>query len=60
MNTDSVQVLKKRLNDVDANMALCRILGFISGYVPGNVTITEQNQQYVLNRVLEILNDSKK
>ena len=68
MNTDSVQVLKKKLNEVDAtcrgdidsNMALCRILGFISGYVPGNVTITEQNQQYVLNRVLEILNDSKK
>lgn len=68
MNIDSVQVLKKRLNEVDvtcrgnvdANMALCRILGFITGYVPGNMTIDEDNQQYVLHRVLDILNTSKK
>ena len=68
MNTESVQVLKKRLNevdatcrgDVDANLALCRILGFITGYVPGNMTIDEDNQQYVLYRILDILNTSKK
>lgn len=68
MNIDSVQILKKRINevdatccgDIDANMALCRLLGFITGYVHGHLTITEQNQQYVLNRVHQILTESKK
>jgi hypothetical protein len=68
MNTESVQVLKKRINevdatcrgDIDANMALCRLLGLVTGYVPGNMTIVEKDQQYLLNRVLEILNSSKK
>jgi len=68
MNYETVQVLHKKINDVnatckgdiDAHLALCRLLGVITGYVPGNINIKESEQQYVLTRVLEILNSSKK
>ena len=68
MNTESVYVLHKRINDVDAtckgdidaHLALCRLLGFVNGYVPGNLNLKESEQQYVLTRVLEILNACKK
>ena len=55
MNTESVQVLKKRINevdatcrgDIDASMALCRLLGMITGYVTGNMTIPDKDQKII-------------
>ena len=68
MNDDSVQVLAKRISEtnatcageIDANLALCGILGLIEGYVPGHGSIPENQQRYILQRVHEILVNSLK
>ena len=68
MNDVSVQVIAKRIRDIDAtcmgrvngHLALNALLGFITGYVPGNVTMPLDQQRYVLERTLSILQNCVK
>ena len=68
MNEVTAQVLTKRINDidctsmgkVDGHLALCCIVGMLTGYVTQNVTIPEATQLYILGRVEEILKSSEK
>ena len=68
MNNESVQVLVKRISDinctcmgnVDGHLALGCIVGMLTGYLPGNINIPEATQLYILGRVEEILKSSEK
>ena len=68
MNDVSVQVLAKRINDidctcmgkVDGHLALGCIVGMLTGYLPGNVNIPEATQLYILGRIEDILKSSDK
>ena len=68
MNEVTAQVLTKRINDidctnmgkVDGHLALCRMVGMLTGYLTGNVTVPEATQLHILGRVEEILKSSEK
>lgn len=68
MNQESAQLLAKRINDIDCtslgkvngHLALNALLGFITGYLPGNVNIPETTQLYILGRIEDILKSSDK
>ena len=68
MNEVTAVLLTKRINDidctsmgkVDGQLALCRIVGMLTGYVTQNVTIPEATQLHILGRVEEILKSSEK
>ena len=63
-----IPVLAKRIFDidctrkgsVDGHLALNALVGFITGYVPGNGDLPETTQLYILGRVEEILKSCKK